>query len=112
MEKEYGKGAWEILLMYLKENLKTIKNLAMEYTHGSQEINTRVIILMISDTVMGKCIGQMILIIKDNGIEGFKVEKECYKFPVKVKSKAYLSTMCFNNRLKIIQIKIKNKVKT
>ncbi len=62
----------------MKENIKTIKKVVMDYLHGVQVMNIEETTLMIWDMDMEKCIGQMVLIIKGCGKRVFKVEKESY----------------------------------
>ncbi len=54
----------------------------MEYLYGKIIVNILVILLMIKDMDMVKCIGMMVISIKDNGKMGNKLGKICMKWKI------------------------------
>jgi hypothetical protein len=106
-------------LISMKENIKTIKNVVMEFSFGHLAMNTEEIILMIYAMVTEKCIGQTLVIIKVCGSVAFNQEKENCLFPEKefereslliIFSKAIIK-MKFLRIMGMIQAKRKRKKK-
>lgn len=48
----------------------------MVYLHGQQEMFIKVIMILMQEMVMDKCIGVMVVFIKDNGKMGYKMDKD------------------------------------
>lgn len=71
MEKEYGsKIINNNSQIHMKGILLIRKSKDMESLYGKIVVNILVILLMIKDMAMGKCIGMMEIFIKDNGKMG------------------------------------------
>ena len=66
MEKEFGKNLKEFLTL-IKVNILMIKNTDTVFSPGQTVVLTKEIIRMISDKVMDRCFGSMVLFIKVNG---------------------------------------------
>lgn len=65
-----------IKTVLILENFSMIKNLVKEFKRGRVEQFIEVVSSMIKGKDMEKCIGRMVLITKDFGKMGCKMEKE------------------------------------
>lgn len=66
MDLVFGKNLQKNLID-MKESTQMIKSQVMVFLHGEMGIYIKVIILTIYGMAMVKCIGQMVVSIKDNG---------------------------------------------
>jgi hypothetical protein len=70
-----------------------IKNLGMVYLHGQLVMSIRVIINLIQEMVMVKCIGMMVVTIKVNGKMVSNMEMDKFMYLDKALKKAYFKIM-------------------
>ena len=70
-----------------------IKNLGMVYLHGQLVMSIRVIINLIQEMVMVKCIGMMVVTIKVNGKMVSNMEMDKFMYLDKALRKAYFKIM-------------------
>lgn len=66
MAKEYGKREVEIVIS-IKETINKIKKKDMEYSHGPAEMSIRETMKRTQEMHMDKCIGLMVVTIRDSG---------------------------------------------
>jgi hypothetical protein len=74
MAKEYGKRINNQMIA-MKDNIRMIKNVAMEFSNGHLEILIKDISLMTCGMVKDKCIGMMEVTTKEVGKMEFNMEK-------------------------------------
>lgn len=74
MEKESGKEAKILNQINSMASTRMTKNVVTVYFNGHLVISIRVNILTICDKGMGRCIGQIKVIIKVNGIRVYNVD--------------------------------------
>jgi hypothetical protein len=77
----------------MMESMSKIRRMDMEYLIGKVVIYIRAVIKMMKEMDMGKCIGLMDHVIKDNGNKEFSMDKEEWYFQMELSKKDYLKIM-------------------
>ena len=86
---EFGKKEQEIVIN-IKDHIKMIKKMVMEYLHGQLGIFIRVIMNKIIEISMVRCFGVMVHFIKENGKMESNMVRVNYMFQKKDLKEVFL----------------------
>lgn len=74
MEKENGAVPRVLLVTFMMVNIRMTVSMALDASSGPVETNTKASISKMIDMAMAKCVGLMVLGIKENGTEVFNTD--------------------------------------
>lgn len=78
--RENGKRAKKLIVINMKESIRTTKRMGKALLSGLVAINTLEAIKMTRETDMERCFGSTALFIKDSGAKEFNMDKELWSF--------------------------------
>lgn len=95
----------------MMENIKMIRNMEKEYSHGQVVIYTKVIMLKMNVMVMDKCYGQMEVCMKENGKKEYSMVQDVWSLQMEQAKKDILKIIFLNiQHNQIIYKKILNPI--